>query len=67
MSRHKCPVKECTHDGLPQHILMCSRHWRLVPRALQREVYRAWNKGLGYGSREHLRACGQAIRAVEGR
>lgn len=64
-AKHKCPVKDCPKDGLPQHILMCVRHWRLVPHDLQREVYRKWNNGLGYGSQDHLRACGAAIAAVE--
>lgn len=41
---HKCPIKGCPWK-LPQHVLMCSRHWRQVPRLLQNQVYDAWNCG----------------------
>jgi endonuclease I len=44
MPNHLCPIDRCNHS-LPQHLLMCSRHWRLVPRQLQQKVYAAWNRG----------------------
>lgn len=44
MNSHVCPVAGCTRL-LPWSILMCRQHWALVPRPLQRQVYRAWNDG----------------------
>lgn len=41
---HKCPIDGCIWK-LPQHVLMCSRHWRQVPKALRQQVYDAWNCG----------------------
>lgn len=41
MSKHKCPVDGCEAQ-CQQHILMCYRHWKLVPKDLQVSVYRAW-------------------------
>ncbi len=41
---HICPVQECTIP-LPDHILMCLPHWRLVPKPLQGRVYAEWNHG----------------------
>lgn len=41
---HKCPIDGCTWK-LPQHVLMCSRHWRQVPPLLRNQVYDSWNRG----------------------
>jgi len=44
MTDHECAAEGCTaRIGLS--MLMCRRHWAKVPRALQREVYRQWNRG----------------------
>jgi hypothetical protein len=43
---------------------MDARHWRMVPVAIQREVYAAWRNGAGAGSAEHEAAKARAIEAV---
>lgn len=62
--RHECPVGECSLL-IPYEVLLCRRHWAKVPRDLQRKVYRAWRRGRGAGTPEHLEAMRQAIAAVE--
>ena len=63
MAMHKCPINGCPRK-VPQHLLMCATHWRLVPKDLQREVYSAFDDGLGAGTEEHVHACRRAIDAV---
>jgi hypothetical protein len=36
-----CPIHGCTNT-LKVGLLMCGRHWRLVPRTLQKDVHRTW-------------------------
>jgi hypothetical protein len=38
---HRCAVPDCT-AYVPPEMLMCRPHWRLVPRAIGREVTDAW-------------------------
>lgn len=47
---HNCPVRKCGVTGLPDHLLMCGPHWGMVPRALQRPVYREYDQGRGVGA-----------------
>jgi hypothetical protein len=61
---HRCPVGDCKRR-VPAHQLMCARHWRLVPRDIQRVVYRAWRRGRGAGTAAHQEAMAAAITAVE--
>jgi hypothetical protein len=61
--RHECPIHGCTRR-LPYAILMCRRHWAKVPRPLQIRLYRAWRRGAGAGTQEHLDAMDAAIEAV---
>lgn len=44
MSAHTCHTKGCTTHCKPE-FLMCPRHWRMVPRAMQSAVYRAYRDG----------------------
>jgi hypothetical protein len=44
---------------------MCPRHWRQVPAEIQRQVYRAWRRGGGAGTQEHIEAMDAAIHAVD--
>jgi len=37
---HTCHAAGCPREVEPK-LLMCLRHWRMVPRHLQREVYAA--------------------------
>lgn len=41
---HCCHAAECAH-AVPPRMLMCRRHWRLVPAQLQRAVWRAYVPG----------------------
>lgn len=67
MNRHECPVNGC-RVVLPYHILMCVRHWNMVPRPLQREVTRLWravNQGGGWDA--YMRARNSAVDCVNER
>lgn len=35
---HRCHALNCNATCPPRH-LMCTRHWAMVPRAMQRDVY----------------------------
>lgn len=66
MNEHKCHVPGCERHVDPAR-LMCGMHWRLVPRALQREVWRTYRPGQEKDknpSREYLAAATAAIEAV---
>ena len=62
---HECPRNGCT-TFVGSGKLMCGPCWKLVPQALQRAVYRAWDRGRGAGSQAHRAAVKAAIRAVNG-
>ena len=38
---HSCRVAACPRQ-VPVHLLMCISHWRMVPAAVQREVWTAY-------------------------
>lgn len=57
---HKCPVTGCVEQQ-PQHLLMCARHWRMVPQTIQAKVWETWKSG---SVREYLKARSDAIKAV---
>lgn len=61
---HQCPIAGCS-KRVPYHMLMCGRHWRLVPADLQRRLYRAWGRGAGAGTSEHADAMVACVHAVE--
>lgn len=60
VATHNCPVTGCDKQ-MPQHLLMCPAHWRLVPEGLQRAVNRNWRNG---NTKAYLAARAQAITAV---
>lgn len=41
---HKCPINACP-CALPWNVLMCPRHWAMVPTPTQRRVWQTWNRG----------------------
>ncbi len=41
---HHCHARGCTVEVKPE-MLMCLRHWRMVPRAIQRAVWAAYRPG----------------------
>jgi hypothetical protein len=59
--KHKCPVDGC-EAMVPRSMLMCARHWRLVPTDLQKSVWRGYLEARG--SEGHLAACLAATNAV---
>lgn len=63
---HRCHAHGCDVAVHPR-LLMCRRHWALVPMALQREVWRHYRKGQERDERpsaEYLAAARAAIDAV---
>ena len=63
---HRCHAVECTVPVKPE-MLMCAKHWRKVPRQLQRAVWKAYRVGQcddKRPSRDWLAAADAAIKAV---
>lgn len=66
MNEHHCHAKGCG-SHVPPKLLMCARHWRMVPKPLQALVwatYRPEQEVKKDPSREYLEAARQAIDAV---
>jgi hypothetical protein len=60
---HLCPTTRCPRE-VPDHLLMCGIHWRLVPRPLQRAVYSAYQGPESIGTPALVQAQRAAIQAV---
>ena len=59
-----CPIGVCLFV-IPRHMLMCGKHWRLVPAPLQRTVYSSYRSMMnGGGTKEWLAASDKAIDIV---
>lgn len=43
MSTHRCPVDDCAIDVAADK-LMCQKHWRMVPKDTQDDVYITWRR-----------------------
>jgi hypothetical protein len=41
---HTCHIPDC-NVGVKPELLMCLVHWKMVPKALQREVWRHYRRG----------------------
>lgn len=66
MTVHTCHARNCT-TPVPAKLLMCLKHWRMVPLALQRAVWRYYRPGQEVDkkpSRDYLAAARAAIDAV---
>jgi hypothetical protein len=62
---HICPLRpQGCKVQLPDHLLMCKRHWYMVPRDLRYAVTDAYASGAGLGSGALLHAQQAAIDAV---
>lgn len=64
---HRCHATRCDAE-VPPAMLMCKRHWFMVPKPLRQEVWRLYRKGQEVDknpSREYLAAADAAIQAVE--
>lgn len=69
MSKHLCHAEGCSVE-VPPKMLMCLRHWRMVPQVVQREVWRHYVPGQEIRkdpTREYLAAMKNAIEAVADR
>jgi len=63
---HRCPITGCV-QRVPDHQLMCVRHWRLVAPDLRSRLYQAWDSGRGVGSAQHHETMRLAVNEVEAR
>jgi hypothetical protein len=59
---HKCYAAECPYV-LPANLLMCKRHWFLVPQGIRNRVWALYRAGKE-GTVEHRAACQAAREAV---
>lgn len=41
MKTHRCYARGC-HVRIGPELLMCSTHWRIVPKPIQERVWREW-------------------------
>lgn len=64
MSVHICPVPGGTAE-VETSKLMCSRHWYTVPKRLRSKLWAAWRNGAGMGTKAHLDAMRECIRAAD--
>lgn len=63
---HHCHAKDCTLETAPR-LLMCPRHWGMVPKDLQRRVWATYRDGQEQDkkpSADYLAAARAAINAV---
>lgn len=63
---HLCHAKNCAIP-VPPKMLMCLRHWYMVPRAIRVQVWKHYRPGQEVDkqpSREYLTVMKQAIEAV---
>lgn len=60
---HRCPAGRCPRE-ITDDYLMCPAHWRLVPLAIQRAVYAAYDGPSSVGTPALLAAQVAAVRAV---
>ncbi|HEV2185919.1 MAG TPA: hypothetical protein VGR70_01850 [Stellaceae bacterium] len=66
---HHCHALHCEEEVPPQ-MLMCRRHWFLVPKPLRQEVWRLYQRGqerTKTPTPEYLEAARRAINAVAAR
>ncbi len=65
--KHCCHAKGCFKE-VPRKMFMCLKHWRMVPRPVQRLIWKYYNKGQEEGKAEVTRAyldiTDQAIKIV---
>ena len=66
---HKCHAQGCIVE-VPPKMLMCRRHWFMVPKPLREEVWRTYRPGQEIDkspTAEYMLAQGAAVSAVEQR
>lgn len=63
---HCCHAKNCSVEVKPE-LLMCFKHWKMVPKAIQLKVWKHYRPGQcddKKPSKEWFEAAHQAINAV---
>lgn len=63
---HRCHADGCG-ERVPPKLLMCARHWRMVPAKLQADVWRTYRPGQEtdkHPSREYVDAARAAIESI---
>ena len=63
VNTHLCPARYCSRE-VPDHLLMCGPHWRIVPAPLARAVNRAYRGPGSVGTPALVAAQLAAIRHV---
>jgi hypothetical protein len=65
---HKCHAEGCPAI-IATHLLMCRRHWRMVPPQIQRSVYQSWavQQHISEPVEGYVKARTAAIEAVKTR
>lgn len=66
MPKHTCHAEGCS-ELVPPTMLMCKRHWRMVPRQMRIAVWRWYLPGQELAknpTRQYLGAANSAIQAV---
>lgn len=61
--RHSCAAIGCD-ARVPRGMLMCLAHWHMVPKALQRAVWRTWRALLQRKGAESRQAYEVAVKAA---
>lgn len=67
--KHLCHARGCP-IAVPPKLLMCIRHWRMVPRDIQRRVWAHYRPGQEIDkrpTRQYLEVMNEAIQAVAAR
>jgi len=69
--KHTCHAAGCETE-VPPRMLMCGKHWRMVPRAIQLRVWQHYRSGQEIDKKpsaeylEVMREATQAVKAKEG-
>lgn len=65
---HRCHLPSCREE-VPPRLLMCKRHWFMVPKPLRDAVWREYRPGQEEGNapvtKEYLQVAQAAIAAVQ--
>lgn len=66
---HRCHAEGC-HVPTPPRLFMCPRHWAMVPKSMQNEVWAAYRacktREDRLRSRRYLTACADAVDHIMG-
>lgn len=66
MSKHVCHAKKCKVE-VPPKMLMCRKHWYMVPKKIQQRVWKHYVPGQEISktpTRKYLKAAQAAVDAV---